>query len=363
MSEKMTEEYSTPKTQALMRFVDGRMSEDDKLDLLDRMAEDPELSDRAEEYARQNNLLRALHRGLDVGDARTFCPSLQQQIVDRLHHKPIYVRKHVMALAASAAILALAGSFYWSGEGRWKTVIKPPELVEDGEVAAAAIGDEPAVESVTKGFIPPGQLHFPFVPRQLAENETTRQPAQPIQWFNGHMHGRSIRQPDLSSHGLQLVDVDVLTFEPTPALHLTYSDELDNPVELYAGLLSQELRAAFGLVEDGHISIHWRLGDLMFALIAPTDSPQLLNIVATVSAAVETVTDGQETETTPVKLIEPSEADSTESAPLDIAAPAPDQGTMVFVPIPRPSRNHGAVAVEPPQAVPPNPDETEAETL
>ena len=75
----------------------------------------------------------------------------------------------------------------------------------------------------------------------------------------------------------------VLSTIDMPAIQLVYEDEASNRVYVYAGLLSSSDEPAFTIVPEGHLSLHWRRGPLLFALVTPSDSPQLHEMVRLVS--------------------------------------------------------------------------------
>lgn len=369
----MQDKSNTTGEDALHRFIDGCLDEHEKLDMLDLLSEQADEAERVNHYQHQNNMLRALRRGLDVGSTDDFCPDLQAQIVQQMHRRPLWRHPAVSALAASVAVLAIASTLYVGVD--FRPIAKAP--LEAG--SAEVVPDDTLIDSREPRSESAGPIrdwHFPFALKPAANVLVSVEPELSFQWFNKHMDGRSIRQPDLSGHGLTLVRVAALAEQPTPALHLSYRDQAGEPVELFAGILSQEMRAAFSMVADGHISMHWRLGELMFALIAPSDSPQLNKIVDTVSAAVESGAGDSQllldtarvdsertllTDPSQVILSPPSQTDLGVND-LKIGAPVLDHATMMFVPVPRPNRSN-ALAVEPPQALPPSMDDEKAEAL
>lgn len=372
----MQDKPNTRGEDALHRFIDGMLDENDKLDMLDFLTEHEDEAARVESYHHQNNMLRALRRGLDVGDSDHFCPELQAKIVRELNRPPIWRHPIVASLAASVALVAVVGTLYLGFDQRPITKSDAGMKSEIGdesvEVAEASEVDDPAMMPVVEQTLPADNVYFPFSVGRLASSPDTIIPERPIEWFNDRMAGHSIRQPDLSVHGLDLVGVNVLSEKPTPALHLSYRDETGELVELFAGINSSEMSVAFRLVAEGHISLHWRLGDLLFALVAPSGSPQLTNIVATVSAAVEKSTETKVAvdiensallEALPSPVV-PNVPNDLKINDLEIAAPLTNgEATMMFVPMPRPSERHDPIPVEPPQALPPSPDDPKAETL
>ena len=94
------------------------------------------------------------------------------------------------------------------------------------------------------------------------------------------MAAYSIRRPDLASHGLRFVGGDALQGGDTPAIRLVYEDKDAPRVFLFVGAVGSEADVALTLVPEGHVSLNWRRGPLVFALIGPKESEQLLEVMA-----------------------------------------------------------------------------------
>jgi hypothetical protein len=93
----------------------------------------------------------------------------------------------------------------------------------------------------------------------------------------------SIRRPDLAAHGLKFVGGDALKGGDSPAIRLVYADDADRRVFLFIGMVGSSADVALTVVPEGHVSLNWRRGPLVFALIGPKDSEQLLNVMAATS--------------------------------------------------------------------------------
>ena len=346
----MTEKPNSEFEDALHRFIDGDMCEDDKLDMIDYLDEHPLDAERVDELLQQNNMLRALRRGLDIGDSRQFCPDLQSKIIAELERPTHWWRRFgASALAASIALAAVVTALWYGVDNR--PIAKETPITPEVQKQLA---DGPS--NVDSFYLPFGRQK-PVPPADFADADGIIPESEPFDWFNAKLTNRLIRQPDLSGHGLHLVTVYVLSEKPTPALHLLYKDQAGQLVEVFAGVLSPEQSGGMHLVRDGHISIHWRMGDLLFALIAPTDSPQLGNIVASVTQAVEsTVEEAALSTDDPVvdEMLPGNESGDSEIAinDIELASPTLTGPTIMFVPVPRPAREH--IPVEPPQALPPS---------
>jgi anti-sigma factor RsiW len=93
----------------------------------------------------------------------------------------------------------------------------------------------------------------------------------------------SIRRPDLAAHGLRFVGGDALKGGDSPAIRLVYADDEDRRVFMFVGVVGSSADVALTVVPEGHISLNWRRGPLVFALIGPKDSEQLLEVMASTS--------------------------------------------------------------------------------
>lgn len=264
----MSDKPNTELEDAVQAFVDGFLDEDDKLDMLDHLAANPDEAERVDAFLAQNNALRTLRRDLEVGDPTQFCPDLQARIVRRLDRGHRW--RGYAAMAAAAAVAAVV-----AGSTAWYTLDRMPvaELTPEQEAVVAQL---PPLDGP--------QFPFDSADRVVASAET-----QPFEWFNSHLTaGRSFRQPDFSGNGLNFYESRVLTEGPAPAIHVIYGDESGPDVHFYAGVLSLEMRAAFNLVPEGHLSLHWQSDNVMFAVIMPADrAPLMADLVQAVGSAFQ----------------------------------------------------------------------------
>jgi len=268
----MADKPNTEMEDAVQAFVDGFLDEDKKLDMLDYLAANPDEAERVDAYLAQNNALRTLRRDLEVGDPMQFCPDLQARIARRLDRGRRWRGYAAMATAAGLAAV-VAGSTAWYTLDRTSIAELTPEQ-------AAVVAQSPPLDG------PQSQYEFPFngVDRTVAEAGTP-----PFEWFSSHLAaGQSFRQPDFSGNGLTFQESRVLADGPTPAIHVIYGDSAGPVVHFYAGVLSAEMRAAFNLVPEGHLSLHWQSDNVMFAVIMPGDRASLMaDLVQAVGAAFE----------------------------------------------------------------------------
>jgi anti-sigma factor RsiW len=89
----------------------------------------------------------------------------------------------------------------------------------------------------------------------------------------------SVRRPDLAAYGLTFVGGNALQGGETPAIRLVYEDEDGRRVFLFVGAIGSDADVALTVVPEGHVSLNWRRGSLVFALIGPRQSDQLLKVM------------------------------------------------------------------------------------
>ena len=63
-------------------------------------------------------------------------------------------------------------------------------------------------------------------------------------------------------------------------------DDKGNRVFLFVGTVGSGADVALTVVPEGHVSLNWRRGSLVFALIGPKDSDQLLDVMAATSGTL-----------------------------------------------------------------------------
>lgn len=254
----------------LLRFVDGELDDDGRVRVLTHLASRPHSVERVEAYLHQNARLRALRENLPLADSRDFAASLQAAIVERLSRHRSWHAWRRAAVAATVA-LALAGGVVGLALQPWR---EAPQT--------AAIG--PVVP----------QAYFLFGERGLGTviDPSAAQVAPPtvdlaaFDWLADRATDVVLTTPDLDSVGLALINGEVLDQKGSPAIRAVYRDAAGKPVVLFAGIGKPDVQHAFWLEREGYVSLQWRRGPMIFALVAPTDSPQLSAIVDLVSAAV-----------------------------------------------------------------------------
>ena len=297
----------------LLRFVDGALDDDQRVQVLTALSSRPEAVARVEAYLHQNARLRALRQHLPMRDSRGFAAELQGEIARRLAGRRARVMGLRYAAAAAVALLVLAG-------GTTLTL----ERLADGETGLA---------TRTAPSNPP-EIYFPFGTTHLAVSDASVSPtvdaatAAPVDeasitWLAGQVPGLSLSAPELDGIGLHLVRGETLDASRTPAIRLIYADEVGSKVVLYAGVARSNADHVFRLVPEGHLSLQWRRGPMIFALVAPTDSPQLSAIVQLVGNGVAQTPPRDTVESTPTTV--PAEGGPIQS----IAVPGAKTGTEV----------------------------------
>ena len=217
----------------------------------------PEDAVRAQTYREQRRLLAELADALPLEDTRAFRPELLEALAARLD-RGRRVRRMAMA-AAVAGLLAAGGATTWYG-----------------------LPGGSAAPPITQAAVP----DLLFDPSNFANLEEAAEEEDSIDWLGKHLVGRSLRRPDLATLGLRFVRGSVLRNLQTPAIRLVYEDERGSKLYIFVGVVRGEEEPAFGVVPEGYVSLQWRSGPVVFALIAPSDSPQLVYAMELVSASV-----------------------------------------------------------------------------
>ena len=120
----------------------------------------------------------------------------------------------------------------------------------------------------------------------------------------------AIRRPDFAAHGFTFVGGNALKEGKAPAIRLVYKDEAARLVYLFVGTVGSDADVALTLVPEGHVSLNWRRGPLVFALIGPKDSAQLLELMQSTSEFLP-----------PVPTLRPSAPTTVNATPV-ITAPS-----------------------------------------
>ncbi|GBD43194.1 hypothetical protein HRbin40_00662 [bacterium HR40] len=240
----------------LQAYVDGRLSERRRRRVEAHLAQHPEDAARLADYGRQLDLLRGL-REQPADFRHTF---LCYELV-RAFDRQLRQRRRRQRLVAAAAVLLL------------------------GSVATAA-----TFLARLPGDLPPGhrseeERAWLFHPSLMSELPSAGE-AETVGWLRARLGHRVLKRPDLEALGLRYVSGVVLHDSEPPVVRFAYEDELGKRLFVYVAVLVGHAEGAFGVVPEGYVSLQFRRGPVVFALVAPSDSPQLTAAMEMVSAAL-----------------------------------------------------------------------------
>ncbi len=245
----------------LQALVDGCLPEHRRAEVLAWVESDPDRRERVAAYRKQRQLLAEIRSHLGAFDTVGFEPDLQRQLIEGLERRQ-QRRQVTFGVAGLAAAIAL------TVVGTFAYVHYPQSRVGDVPVAATEATE------------------FPFGGTFVTPVSTVAAGANgeaSISWLSQRLAGDTVHLPDLSEVGLHLTAAGVLPGPSAPAIRLVYGDDKDKRIFLYIGGASSSTRQAFTMMPEGQLSLHWRHGHLLFALIGSVDSPKLLDIMRLVS--------------------------------------------------------------------------------
>jgi len=255
----------------LLRFVDGALDDDGRVRVLTRLAARPAAVERVEAYLHQNARLRRLREHLPLADSADFAAPLQAALVASLRRHR--ARRQWRRWGAAAALaLAVAGGAIGLALEPWRA-------------GSPAIGVGPTASAAPQAFFLFEKPELATLVPAVAETEPAADHAA-FDWLAGKLSDFSLEAPDFAQIGLELVAGETLERQGTPAIRLIYRDAAANPVLFHIGIGKPDADHAFWLVREGYVSLQWRRGPMVFAIVAPTDSPQLSQVVRIVGAAV-----------------------------------------------------------------------------
>jgi anti-sigma factor RsiW len=249
----------------LHALVDGRLPAGRRAAVLAHLLTDGGDRERVEAYRRQLAGLARIRAGLDRY-AEGFAPELQQALADTVRR----VRRRRLMLRGAAGLVA-ASLLLLAGFGAVRTWQAEPEAV-------TAIVYEP--EFPLPEFPFGGSLGQTATARPEGDRERS------LAWLAGHLRDQTLELPDLRGLGLVPVGGQVLTRGSAPAVRLAWTDGQGRMVDLYVGVVSSDAEQAFTMVGESLVSLHWRRGRLVFALVGPAESPELLQVVQAVIAGI-----------------------------------------------------------------------------
>ena len=296
----------------LLRFVDGALDDDGRVRVLTHLATRPAAIERVEAYLHQNARLRTLGEHLPLTDSAAFEAPLQAALVARLCRERKRRNWKNWGAAAAVALLVAGGAI---GLEPWQS--RTPATAETPTSTAMTqaffLFEKPELAALTPvAAASDAQTAAEAVPTTLPVDDAA------FDWLAGQVSDFSVKAPDFDRIGLELVGGETLERQGTPAIRLVYRDEAAKPVLLYVGVGKPDANHAFWLVREGYVSLQWRRGPMVFAIVAPTDSPQLSHVVDLVGAAVARLPAPERTE--PTEATTQGDAAATESGPVQAIA-------------------------------------------
>jgi|GEM_PF-6034213 len=298
----------------LHALVDGRLPGERRAAVLAHLLIDAGDRERVEAWRRQLAGLARIRAGLDRY-AEGFAPELQKALADRV----LRVRRRRLALRGVAGLVA-ASLLVLGGFGAIEAWRAPPGL-------ATAIVEEP--EATVPEFPFGGSLARTVSVRPDGDRERS------LAWLASHLRDQTLELPDLRELGLVPAGGQVLDRGSAPAVRLGWVDTQGRMVDLYVGVVSSDAEQAFTMVGESLVSLHWRRGRLVFALVGPAESPELLKVVQAVISGMgrggQTVPAGKmgmpPVEPRPIRTA--AEPDSTAGSGPTPGAPLPEKATAV----------------------------------
>lgn len=243
--------------QDLHAFVDGELDGQRYRTVIAHLAANPDAADRVNGFLRQHSELVALREELADLDPlpheRT--EVLARELACAMRHQ----RRTRLSLASSGLVVTLLVGLVslWGPNPREVAEhLSWTSSVDAGGGPHVLFGRDPlgaAQQSVTS-----------------ESNEST------FLWLDQQLAANAMQRPDFGAYGLRFVGGNSLQSGETPAVRLVYEDEEGNTVFLFVGAVGSSGDVALTLVPEGHISLNWRRGSLVFALIGPKESEQLL---------------------------------------------------------------------------------------
>jgi anti-sigma factor RsiW len=239
-------------------------------------------------------------------DDVAFAPELQRRLRGVLLRQRLF-RAGQRIAAVVAVALPLATLAWWIGSE-----------VEPADTA----GGRAAAEQAGPGPVFPFGKSLSQLDAAIADGEKAAGGLESLAPLVGHLEGGALGVPDLAGLGFRLVGGDTVGGVDTPAARLVYADDLAHRLLVYVGIYSERSPQAFTLVPEGHISLHWRKGPLVFAVVGPVDMPLLLDVMRSVSSGVATLA---EVPAAPALIVPPQAGGDVKPAvvlPDDLTPPA-----------------------------------------
>jgi len=247
----------------IQAFVDDVLDDARRNELLAHIAAHPHEAERVDAYFRQRTALQALSTALADDDDAAFCPDLQRRLEASLRRQRAF--RVVTRIAAAIALLVPLG---WGG-----TLIASHLRQSPVQVASTP------KETLNPSF-PFGGYVEPIGAGLGADG------AQSLALLTSYLDSAKLVVPDLETLGLKLVGGDTVTGVEPPAARLVYADELGNRLAVFVGIASSKAPQAFTMVPEGHLSLNWRSGPLVFSVVGPVEMPKLHELMRLVSGGI-----------------------------------------------------------------------------
>ena len=246
----------------LHAFVDGELDGRRYREVVARLASDNMAAERVNGYLRQQGELDGLREQLADFDPipNEMLSDLTRQLAGSIRHQR---RVRTSGVAAALAASFLVGVVTWWGPN-------PSEMAQRFTTWRQVAESGP-------------QMLFGRDPLNGSMQLITDGSSDGTLKLDEQLAAYSIRRPDLAAHGLTFVGGDAIKGGESPAIRLVYADDKGNRVFLFVGTVGSGADVALTVVPEGHVSLNWRRGSLVFALIGPKDSDQLLDVMAATS--------------------------------------------------------------------------------
>ncbi|MGE3293770.1 MAG: anti-sigma factor [Geminicoccaceae bacterium] len=262
----------------LHAFVDGELDGRRYREVVARLASDSVAAERVNGYLRQQGDLAGLREQLSDLDPMPdeTLSDLTRQLAGSIRHQ-----RRVRASGMTAALAAsfLVGVVTWWGPN-------PSEMAQRFTTWRQVAESGP-------------QMLFGRDPLNGSMQLITDGNGDSALKLDEQLAAYSIRRPDLAAHGLTFVGGDAIKGGESPAIRLVYADDKGNRVFLFVGTIGSGADVALTVVPEGHVSLNWRRGSLVFALIGPKDSDQLLDVMAATSEMLSVQPGGGEMPVSP----------------------------------------------------------------
>lgn len=259
----------------LHALVDGRLDPREEQEALDRLAQDPAADALVREWKAQRDALRGLHRQVLEEPVPSHLARAAREVGRRARRLDSWHRWG--GLAASIAIAFVLGWFanqQWGGPGPERLARARP-LSEFGRQAVLAH----AVYS-------PEVRHPVEVPAAQQEHL--------VQWLSKRL-GRSLKVPDLTAQGYELVGGRLLPGAQGARAQFMYQNARTERITLYVGAVDPAAVKAGGpggggtgetafrfTTQEGTSSFYWVDQGFGYALTGRLGRPELLSLAETV---------------------------------------------------------------------------------